>query len=232
MKEWILNNTNILEEDYDRIFNPRTVIMNGHAEENESDSLSNHPIVNIATFTFDYPTYFRRKKFKIKRLKDINKKNLYLYENIKFYILGEQFPLFANETYSSQRLKKCFYINSEICLSLKSNTYLITAMCSNPFRKSRNQYIHTFVLLKSNDGNDYIIDGTTNTIMNKKTYFDIFKPKIISCISKEKLQEDLKLLKPFEEQELIYRPEYLCFSKKTIRAVKKLNRKKQKLPNW
>lgn len=226
MKEWILKNTNISEEQYNSVFNLNTVMISGNSKEPENDGISDHPIVNISMFTFDYPNFSRRKKHKIKRIKDINKKHLYTYQNIKFYILGEYLKKYTYITFSTQRLRNCFYLNSMICLLPNINTFLITAMCENPFRKSRLKYIHTFVLLKNTDGKDYILDGTTNTIMDKKTYFDIFKPKVITCISKDKLEKDLELLKPFEKEKYIYRAEYLCFPKQTIKAAKKFSRKR------
>ena len=99
-------------------------------------------------------------------------------------------------------------------------------MCKSPYRKSRKEYLHTFVLLKHTNGKDYILDGTNNTIIDKKTYFQIFKPKVISCIDSKKLKENLLTLRGFEAKEQIYRPEYLCFPKETIKIAKKLNRKK------
>lgn len=226
MKEWILENTSIKEEQYDSIINLNTVIINGKTNNLPNEKIIDHPIINICMFSYEYPTLFRRMKYKVKRIKDINKKHYYVYKNIKFYILGEFFPIIADEVFSSRRLKQCFYINSKICLLPKINTFLITALCTHPFKIPKKKYIHTFVLLKTEDGKKYILDGTSNTIMDKDTYFSIFNPKIISCIPKEKLKADLELLKPYEKDKSIYRPEYLCFPKETLKAVKKLQRKK------
>lgn len=226
MKDWIIKNTNVKEEQYDNIFNTNIVMINGVSKKATEKDASDHPIINISMFTFDYPTFFRIKKFKIKKIKDTNKKNLYIYKNIKFYILGEQIPLYANELFTGKRITQCFYLNSTLCLQANLNSYLITAMCKNPYRKNNDTYLHTFVLLKHDNGQDYILDGTANIITDKKTYFNIFKPNIISCISKEKLKKDLELLKPFEESMQIYRPEYLCFTKETVKAAKKLTKQK------
>lgn len=226
MREWILQNTEVTQEEYDKLLNLNTVRINGKSNVSQNDKISNHPMVNIVRFTSYKPTYSHRRKYKVKRKKDVNKHYYYIYEKIKFYILGEIFSIIEEKCFCINRQSNCFYINSDTCLLPKINSYLITAMCISPFRTKQNPYIHTFTLLITPDGLEYILDGTSNVIMDKKTYYSIYKPEIISCIPKEILKEELNLLKPFEEDERIYRAEYLCFRDKIMESVKKLTRKK------
>ena len=86
MKEWILENTDISEEEYNKLINLNTISINGKSNLQPNQKISNHPIINIALFTSKKSSIRRRKKFKIKKLKDINKKNYYTYQKIKFYM--------------------------------------------------------------------------------------------------------------------------------------------------
>lgn len=226
MKEWILENTTITEQEYDNLLNINTVSIKGKHQENHITDLSNHPIVNIAQFTSRKPSLTQRIRFKIIKKKDINKKNLYIYKQIKFYIISEFLNNFKAELLTLKRHKQCFHLNFDICTTLNITSYLITALCQSPYYKKKKEYIHTFVLIITNDNQEYIIDGTINTIMSKDTYFNIFKPQIISCIEKEQLKEDYKYIKPLEQVGLIYKAEYYCFKDKVINGIKKYNKRK------
>lgn len=226
MREWILENTNVTEQEYDNLLNINTVSIKGKHQENHIADLSNHPIVNIALFTSRKTSLIRRKKYKIIKKKDINKKNLYIYKQIKFYILSEFLENFEDELLTLTRHNQCFHLNFNICTKINIKSYLITALCQSPYDKNNNEYIHTFILIINNDNQEYIIDGTVNIITRKDTYFNIFKPQIISCIEKEQLKEDYKFIKPLEQAGLIYKAEYYCFKDKVIKGIKKYNKRK------
>ncbi len=76
MREWILENTDITETEYDTLINQNTVIFNKKDKSNNNDKSSNHPIINIILFTLQKPSFNRRYKYEIQRKKDINKKNI------------------------------------------------------------------------------------------------------------------------------------------------------------
>lgn len=224
MKEWILENTSIKEEDYDSIINLNTTKINGKTNAKSNITIIEHPLFQIAKFTLQPPTFTQRRKYKIKRIKDADKKFYYIYEKIKFQVLAETFKIMEETLFSLNRLEICFHINSTICILLKCKSYLITAMCTSPFRSDKLKYLHTFVLIKDNNGNEYILDGTTNLILDKNTYYSLYKPQVITIIEQEQLKEDLKLIKPLEDEEKLYRAEYLCFPKEVITSVKKLQK--------
>ena len=97
MKEWILENTEVTSVEYDKLINYDTVSIKGKSNKHSIESISNHPIINIALFTTKKPSIKRRKKFKIIKQKDINKNNYYTYQRIKFYILAEFIKHYKNE---------------------------------------------------------------------------------------------------------------------------------------
>lgn len=227
MKEWILENTEITTDEYDKLININTVSINGKGIKQPIEKLSNHPIVNIALFTTRKPTLKQRRKFKIIKQKDINKKNYYIYQKIKFYILTEFIKHYKSELYTINRHNQCFHLNSFFCLKLNINSYLITALCKSPYIINNPDYLHTFILIHSNDNQEYIIDATLNIIMKKEIYFSIFNPQIITCINKTKLTSDLQLLTPLEQDGKLYKAEYLCFPEQVMTSIKKLSKAKK-----
>lgn len=224
MKEWILENTKITSEEYDKLINLNTVSINGKSNKHNQHQMSNHPIINIALFTTKKSTIKQRKKYKITKQKDINKNNYYTYQKIKFYILTDFIKHYHNELQSIYRHNQCFHLNSFFCQKLNINSYLITALCKSPFFISNTNYIHTFILIHSNNNQEYIIDATLNIIMKKDIYFSIFNPQIISFIPKSQLISDLKLITPLEQDGKLYKAEYLCFPKQVINKVKTLSK--------
>ena len=224
MKEWILENTDVTNKEYDQLINLNTVSINGQSNKHSIEEISNHPIVNIALFTTKKPTIKRRKKYKIIKQKDINKNNYYIYQKIKFYILAEFIKEYQNELYTIHRHNQCFHLNSFFCKNLNTNNYLITALCKSPYIINYHNYLHTFILVISNNNQEYIIDATLNIIMQKDTYFSIFKPQIISCINKSQLINDLQLLTPLEKNGKLYKAEYFCFPKQVMNTIKKLSK--------
>ena len=210
---------------YDNLLNINTVDIQGKQKENDISNLSNHPIVNIALFTSRKSSLIRRKKYKIIKKKDINKKNLYIYKQIKFYILSEFVKNFEDELLTLTRHNQCFHLNFNICTKINIKSYLITALCKSPYNKNNKEYIHTFILIIK-DNQEYIIDGTVNIITRKDTYFNIFKPQIISCIEQKQLKEDYEYIKPLEQDRLIYKAEYYCFKDKVIDGIKKYTKSK------
>lgn len=220
MKEWILENTEITEEEYDKIINPNTVYIKDLTPIS-TDINKKHPFYNILTFTEKKANFFRNKIYKIKQIKS-NSHNHYIHQNIEFYILGEHIKYLTYLMYSKDRYGKCFYINSKICL-LTNNSYLTTALCTSPFYNDK-QFIHSFVTIQYNN-KEYILDGIYNIIIEKEIYFNIFNPKIISNIPREQLKSDLENIIEFEKVSQIYRGEYLCFPTQIMQSIKKRTKK-------
>lgn len=216
MKEWILENTSITEEEYDSIINEDTILMH-HKPSTKYIQDDNNPLINIAKFTLKKPSFFNRKKFKI-----IKKDNSYVYKEIEFYVLAEFLTNIKAWLYSTERLHQCFILNSYICKELKANCHLITALCKSPYGKDNQEYVHSFIIVITDNNQEYIIDGVTNTIMKKETYFNLYNPKIISNISQKRLREEIPLINKFSKHNKISRGEYLCFPDQIITAVKKL----------
>lgn len=226
MRKWILENTDIKETEYDQLINQNTVIFNTKNKSNNNES-SNHPIINIILFTLKKPSFMQRNKYKIKRKKDINKNNYYIYKEIEFYILAEYLKDIKYTLYSTDRFRQCFFLNTSICIKLNCESYLITAICTSPYKIKTEKYLHSFILIKTKGKQEYIIDGTDNFIIKKETFFKIYKPEIVSEIPKNKLNEELKLIKQFEQTRKLYRAEYLCFPEEVIKGIKKIKEKQK-----
>ena len=64
MREWILENTGVSPEEYDKLINYDTVSINGKSNKQSIESISNHPIINIALFTTKKTSIKRLKKFR------------------------------------------------------------------------------------------------------------------------------------------------------------------------
>lgn len=222
MKQWILENTSITEELYDSLINPVTVEMKDVSEPVTKQQLTNHPIINIDIFTIEPPTEKRQKDFGIQKDKDY-----YTYQNIRFLILAEVLTPLKSLLYGVKRFGRCFTISVKIAL-ITPNSKLVTAMCTDIFHINHERYLHTFVILQDPETQEeYVLDGTMNTIMKKDEYFKLFDAQIISEIDKQEFIKTAILFSKLNIQDEISLLEYLCFPKETKIAAKKLYRKRK-----
>lgn len=222
MKEWILQHTEVTEEQYDTLINPITVTFKGISKDITKEPLTDHPIININYFTFEPPTEERIKEFNIQKEKDY-----YLYQNIKFKFLAELLPSLNLDLYSQTRLGTCFNISIKICF-MRPKSRIVTALCTDIYHQSHETFLHTFVIITSLDDNqEYVLDGTMNTIIKKQEYFDLFQAQIISDIPKNEFLRTSNLFSRLHINDEITLIEYLCFPKATTKAAKKIARIKE-----
>lgn len=222
MKQWILENTSITEELYDLLINPVTVEMKDVSEPVTKQPLTNHPIINIDIFTIEPPTETRLKEFGIQKDKDY-----YTYQNIRFLVLAEVLTPLKSLLYGVKRFGRCFTISVKIAL-ITPNSKLVTAMCTDIFHINHERYLHTFVILQDPETQEeYVLDGTMNTIMKKDEYLKLFDAQIISEIDKQEFIKTAILFSKLNIQDEISLLEYLCFPKETKIAAKKLYRKRK-----
>ena len=220
MKEWILENTDISSEEYDNLINLDTVSIKGKHNPQEPDPIFTHPIIDISSFTLKKDTIFNRIKYKIKKHQD-NSNTFYECKKVKFFILSNFLHQLKSILTSKRRLNQCFHLNAKICLMLDVKCYLVTALCQSPYYTNTKKYLHSFILIILKNNKEYIIDGTSNTIIEKNTYFELFQPQIISCIDQKTLKQDLTLIEEYEQEGLIYKAEYYCFKDPIISSIKK-----------
>lgn len=222
MKQWILENTSITEELYDSLINPVTVEMKDISEPVTKQPLTDHPIINIDIFTIEPPTEARLKEFDIQKDKEY-----YIYKNIRFLILAEVLTPLKSILYGVKRFGRCFHISIPIAL-ITPNSKLVTAMCTDIFHINHERFLHTFVTLQDPETQEeYILDGTMNTIMPKEDYLKLFDAQIISEIDKQEFIKAASLFSKLKIESEFSLLEYLCFPKETKIAAKTLYKKRK-----
>lgn len=223
MKEWILENTAITEENYNNLINPNMLnLKNSDLDQKEVKYklFCNHPIITINNFTYGKPTKLRCVLYGIKK-----DNKYFIYKNVKFRVLAETIiedpkDSFYKELYDKHRLGSCFLKSSDICFNMEDSK-IITAICENPSTKSEKKFLHCFVSTNGKDGSEYILDGTLNVVIDRETYLNLFNAKIISEIEREKMIEDVGVIKDNNLAESISFAEYLCFPDEVMEGVKK-----------
>ncbi len=232
MKEWILKNTIITEEQYDSLINANTINMIEESiteNDKKNEELTNektetlrkvfdHPLCTIDAFTLEKPTLLRKITYGVK-----GKNNEYTCKNIKFSILAEQLKDKQDILYSEDRKGICGDLSSYIC-AITPNTSIVTAMCIDPAYNDQHQFLHSFVIIKREDKKEYVLDSTFNIIIEKEEYLKLLEAKVISNISRKKYYNDLSCLEKLNLGNSISLAEYLCFPDQVIDGVKKLTR--------
>lgn len=221
MKEWILQHTEVTEEEYDALINPQLVYMENTKVEDIPYipyTPFTNPIDTIDDFTLRKPNLLRKRKYKI-----INEQDYYIHQNIKFYILAKMLKEMRRKLYTSRRYHKCCQLSFEVASRL-NECNIVTALCTNPFNKIKQKFLHTFVIYIK-EGEEYVIDATLNAIIKKEIYFRLYQPQIISTIPKSTIKEDFNIIKETKISD-ITATEYLCFKEPIMNVVKKLTKNK------
>lgn len=221
MKEWILENTDVTEEEYDKLINPNTLNVKGESKPITNmlvNKISDHPMLAIDEFTKQPPTLYRKIKYRV-----IKKKKAYIHKKIKFIILAELIDDMKEILYSQNRKGKCFTLSIDI-FKKYNNVNILTLMCIDPYFKEPKPFLHVVTSEKDEHGNEIIFDTTYNIAMKKETYLKLLQATIISTISKEKIKNDHPLIIELVKNDLIYLDEYFCFRDQITSAVKKLSK--------
>lgn len=221
MKEWILENTTVKEEEYDSLIKSNTVNMveEKDKQENREDYEIDysHPFTTIKVFTLKKPTKLRCVLFGVKKEKDY-----YLYRGVKFRVLAEAIPSLEEFLYAEGRNGKAFKTSIGICSLLSSaNDKVITALCNEPSLKGNKKFIHSFVVYTTNEGKELVFDTSLNILMEKDQYLKLLGAKIISEIPSEKVLSDVEYLianDMAKEKATLY--EYFCFPDQIMEGVK------------
>lgn len=223
MREWILNNTDITEKEYDSLINPETLYIEGESNPTIKDTnkIFEHPMLAIDLFTQQKPTLLTQIKYHI-----IKKENYYIHKHNKFIILAIILPEMQEILYSTNRKGKCFELSLNI-LKKYHNANIVIAMCANPNCKEYTPFLHAITLVKNESGNEYILDTTYNVIMEKETYLNLFKANIISIIPREQFKNEYPIIVELLKNKSVYLDEYLCFPEQVITAAKRLTKAKK-----
>lgn len=228
MKEWILENTSVTEDEYDALINGDTINMvdddpgvkAGVVERTKLTprKLGEHPMLMIDEFTLKKTNILRKYLYDMK-----GKNGKYSYKGIKFFVLADMLKDMADILYSKKRNGSCFDLSSLICMEY-TDTNIVTAMCIAPDYKEDFYFLHTFVVFAKN-GKEYVIDATCNIVMEKSIYLDLFKAKIISSISRDEYYNICGDIENFGLGNVITLAEYFCFPTEVTIGVKNFGRK-------
>ena len=227
MKEWVLNNTSVTEEEYDNLISPNTLkLKNTNLEEIYADyklkKLSENPLGVINLFTLKKPNKFRCIVYRVKK-----EKNYFIYKDIKFSVLAlnVEDENYKKELYNERRVGTCFQKSFDFCKSI-DNSKIILAMCINPFFTPEKKFLHAFVEILGKDGKQYILDGTLNICMEKELYLKLLNAKIISEMSRNEFFEYVNFIEENNLGSLITVPEFLTFPNQINEGVKKYIKKR------
>lgn len=138
---------------------------------------------------------------------------------IKF---SDFFPEIKKETpyiESEERYGKCFTFAYHICKNLSIENNLTTGYVYGYSDKS--PFLHSWVETIIN-GEEYVIDGTLNAIINKEGYYRMMHAKPITKINKKTLEDDLKKY-PIIDNENIELVVYYVFRNEIIQNLEKNN---------
>lgn len=232
MNEWLKENTNINEQEYDSIINSDTITMNGKYKKPDAEivnTIFDHPLIPIKGFAFQKPNMLHKLIFKVK-----GNRKTYIHQNIKFKILAEYIKDLSSEyidikaltklLYSKDKLGKCFQLSINIAI-LFDNSKVVLAMCEDPDFKTPVKFLHSFVIIKK-DEVEYVVDGAFNIVIEKKIYFDLLKPNVINEIPGKKAFIDAYYI-AFKTDAAKYMGyvDYLCYPKEIMECAKTYTKK-------
>ena len=196
MKEWLLLNTNIKEEEYDRLINiDKDYSLDNTSNEyilKHEDSLT---FYNIMNFTLDK----NYKKWNVNRCG-----NFYIHNNIPFLMLSDVF--YDDTLLSTNRFGKCH--TASYFLAVNTSLDLLTLICTD-FQNGKD-FLHSVLY---NELSNEIIDYTLNLIIDKDIYFKYMNARLIRYIDNyyiKKINENIIDLSS-NIQDNITIKEILCF---------------------
>lgn len=217
MKEWIIDNTTVTEERYDRLINKDTVNKSRELEKGVKINFE-HPLYPINNFTLKKPSKLRCKFYNIKK-----DGKYYIHKDLKFRVLAEIFDKkdpYRKELYTTKRIGTCFAKSLDIGFNFEDSNIVI-AMCDEPFIIPTESFLHAFVCGIGKDGKEYVLDGTLNVIIEKDIYIKLYNARIITKIDGQKVKKDVDLIKSSNLGRSVLVHEYLCFPEEVMEGAKK-----------
>lgn len=211
MREWILENTTVTPEEYDRI---AKYVNPPEKPSPVGKEYKKQILYALMMISLNKLTIFRRLK------KAITKNGRW------FNYKGTDFILFSDiyndpRLLSLERYGKCAR-SHEIALEMKTD--ICTGICKD---YKNHRFLHTF-LLGIIDGEACVLDYTLNLVLKKDDYFNFMDVDVVSMIKNSNLVEyTINLLKNRNLGEVIDSHEFLCFPEQVNEAVLRLERAKK-----
>lgn len=208
MKDWVINNTKITLEQYEKV-------INNNSEDKTffiADNFRARLLYIIMCFTLEKPTEERLKAFEMER-----KNGYYNFHDISFKLFYEMISdpiLFSLERYGN-----CHF--DSVILSKTVHCDVITAIC----RDYKNYpFLHSFIVIKNTNGDEFIGDSSLNIIMKKDLYYALLDVHELTRISESELKELIDIITRNRELVDIDYREMLCFPNEIKEGILKLER--------
>ncbi len=210
MKEWLIENTSISDNEYERIIGCDKDL---RIEDASDEYILSHEnaltMYNISNFTLDR---------KYKKEEFIKMDQYYYHRGVTFSILSDFYYDEFLET--PRRFGKCHVASYTIAMN--SDFDLMTMICTD--FQSGKDFLHT--ILYSPDS-DIIIDYTLNLIIDRETYFRMMNSRVVSIISNSKIKMlDERLRNSVDEvKQNVNVKELLCFPDEINDTILKFKKK-------
>lgn len=197
MREYVLENTTVSPEEYDKIMKYREF-----SEENPSLSTDPKKVLvhSLEMFTLNRPLKLNRLKYGV-----IKRKKEFTLKGIKFKIFYDCYK--DKDLFSLKRYGQCYLMSYQI--ALRNPFDIVTAVC----RSDTNiDFLHTF-LLYNKDGEEFAIDYTRNIILRKQDYYNLYDVREVKRIANEDFKKYVKLLEGHSSAigDKLTLSEILCF---------------------
>ncbi len=211
MREWVINNTGITAEEYDKI------MCFQDKPEDSLEILDTDPkkliLRGLEKFSLKPVNFWRIKKFHI-----IKDNDWYVFFKVSFKIMADYIK--DNKLYSKKRYGECY---NSYFIALENKLDIVLALIKG---EQNFKCMHAFLVGKL-DGVEVVYDYTLNLILKKEDYYDLMDVEEISYFTYQDLQvlDDI-IGKSDEINSFIYIHELLCFPKEIAKALT-LERKKE-----
>lgn len=208
MKEWVLANTDISEEEYDNKITQyqNLPFIKGYAKDYRSLLL-----INIITFTLYKPTNETMNKYHI-----IPENDMYRVKDTKviFSLFYDFCP--APELFTINRTGHCFSVAIELGSSEKVS--IVTSICKD---YNNRDFLHTFVISEQEE--PWVFDYSLNLIMPKTTYYELLNVREIKVLNNADFRHYYKILRNniSKVSGQINEDEFLVFPESITNALKK-----------
>ena len=209
MKEFLLENTSITEDEYEKIIGCDKDLTIDDANDEYILSHENALIMyDISNFTLD--SNYKKDEF-------IKNGPFYNHKGVSFAILSDYY--YDEFLKTPVRFGRCHIASYAIAINSFFDT--VTMICTD--FQSGKDFLHTVLYTKETNE---VIDYTLNLIMDKDIYFDLMNARAVSYITNENIKELDKnvRLSTKELKDNINVKELLCFPEEINNLALKLKK--------
>lgn len=211
MKEWVLENTKVTSEQYDKYINSKYKEYSNIDFNVVSTIPKKRTLYDIQLFSLN-PSFLNALKLGIKK-----KGKSYFKNGIEFQLLSDFYK--DENLFTSNRYGKCALQSIKVALLTKAN--VVTAICTD-FREVK--ILHTFLIgYVDNFPKPMVWDYTMNLVMSVEDYYNLCDVEVIKFIKNDDFRtflENIKLGLQYGAE--ISSDEFLIFPEEINEAILKL----------